>query len=278
MPGAVQAGWLIVAVAIVVVAVAVGAPVAPAVAVPMPGPVPGSDQSFAPDGGDGWTRTFVDSFLAPIDTGIWGRYDGQSRASAISHWSRENVRTEQSTGSGGQGHLLITTMNSGGEWTSGGLSSARGVARVQGQWLVRARFDRAPGIGYAFLLYPLGGGWPPEVDFAEGTAGTTTELMAALHYGQENTKITKTLDGYDITQWHTYGVIMFGDRISFVIDGEVWWTFEHPEVPDIPLWLGMQANAKPYDGNNREWVGSDTPQNSSIDVDWVAHYEYTGQS
>lgn len=258
-----------------VAAMAVVTPVAPAAAENTPGPVPNSNQSWAPPGSAGWTRTFLDSFTTPINTAIWGRYQGKSSSSTLSTWSPSNVYTQPYTGSGGEGHLLINTVNTDGVWTSGGLSSGRGVTRVQGQWLIRAKFDRAPGIGYVFLLYPQGGVWPPEVDFVEGSAGTTT-VMATLHYDADNKTISKKLYDFDITKWHTYGVIMYGDTLSYTIDGAVWYSIAHQAIPAIPMWIGMQANAKPNNGKNVEWVTSATPDSSKIDIDWVAHYSYSG--
>jgi len=243
---------------------------------PRPGPVPNSDRSWSPAGGAGWSRTFLDSFTGPIDTTVWGRYHGRSRSSTISNWARDNVATTPYTGSGGRGHLLIRTTNTNGTWTSGGLSSGRGVARTQGQWLVRAKIDRAPGIGYAFLLYPQGGGWPPEIDFAEGTAGDTPTIMATLHYGADNRTVSNYLHDRDITQWHTFGVIINGDTVDYTIDGIVWSTVRHHGVPRVPLWLGIQTNVKPNDGTNSEWLTTATPHESQIDIDWVAHYTYHG--
>ena len=240
---------------------------APTAAATVPGPVPNSDRSWAPVGGAGWSRTFLDSFTGPIDTTVWGRYHGRSRSSTISSWARGNVTTTPYTGSGGRGHLLIRTINTNGTWTSGGLSSGRGVARTQGQWLVRAKIDRAPGIGYAFLLYPQGGGWPPEIDFAEGVAGDTPTIMATLHYGPDNRTVSKYLHDRDITQWHTYGVIINGDTIDYTIDGVVWSTLRHHGVPRVPMWLGIQTNVKPNDGINSEWVTTATPHESQIDID-----------
>jgi len=236
-------------------------------AVTTPGPTGNQQQTWAPAGTGGWTRDFLENFDAPLNTNVWGRYRGRSSASTMSNWVPSNVYT-----SGGK--LLINTINTNGVWTSGGVSSGVGAVRTQGQWLVRAKLDRAPGIGYVFLLYPAGGGWPPEIDIAEGTGGQT-KTMSVLHYDSDNKQVKKYLP-LDITQWHTYGVIMYGSTISFTVDGAVWFSFVNAGVPNVPMWFGMQTNAKPNDGVNWEWVTSATPKASKVAVDWVSHYSYSG--
>jgi len=125
-----------------------------------------------------------------------GALYGESSASRLSTWSRDNVYTQF-------GDLLINTINTNGVWTSGGLSSGRGDVRTQGQWLIGAKSDRAPGIGDVFLLDPSNGGWPPEVDIAEGSAGQP-RMMSVLHYDANNKQVITYLT-VDISQWHTHG-------------------------------------------------------------------------
>ena len=242
-------------------------PTAGSAAVTTPGPTGNQQQTWAPAGTGGWTRDFLENFDAPLNTNVWGRYNGRSAASTMSTWVPSNVYTCQ-------GQLLINTINTNGVWTSGGVSSGPGAVRTQGQWLVRAKLDRTPGIGYVFLLYPAGGGWPPEIDIAEGTGGQT-KTMSVLHYDSDNKQVKKYLP-IDITQWHTYGVIMYGTNISFTVDGVVWFSFVNAGVPNVPMWFGMQTNAKPNDGVNWEWVTSATPNASKVAVDWVSHYSYSG--
>jgi len=251
-----------------VMLVSMNAPAASAKAVFFPEPVANSTLGWAPVGSNGWRRTYFENFSAPLKTSTWGRYDGKSKASSLSSWSRDNVFT-----SGGQ--MLINTVNNGGTWTSGGVSSGEGVIRTQGQWLVRAKLDKAPGIGFAFLLYPAGGGWPPEVDFAEGAMGGS-RILSTLHYDSDNKRILKYLNDVDLSQWHTYGVIMYKDTLSYTIDGRIWFQLQSYGVPKVPMWMGLQTNAKPCDGVNLECVTAATPRTSSVHIDWAAHYTYVG--
>ena len=57
-----------------------------------------------------------------------------------------------------------------------------GFSATRGKWVIKAKFDRAYGVGYAFLLMPKGGGWPPELDIIEGTMGGP-HIMSTFHYG-----------------------------------------------------------------------------------------------
>lgn len=95
-------------------------------AVTTPGPTGNQLQTWAPAGTGGWTRDFLENFDAPLNTKVWGRYNGRSAASTMSNWVPSNVYTRQ-------GQLLINTINTNGVWTSGGLSSGPGAVRTQGQ-------------------------------------------------------------------------------------------------------------------------------------------------
>lgn len=228
--------------------------------------VSGQSVSYAPGDMPGWQRDFVDDFNGPLNASVWGRYAGTSRSSgSLSSYSVNNVYT-----SGGQ--LVLRTHKTNGVWTSGGLSSGKGFSATQGKWVFRARFQRAYGVGYAFLLFPKGGGWPPEVDVAEGTAGGP-RVMSTLHYDADDKQ--KMIFNYgvkDMSQWHTYGVILSGNTISYTLDGAVWGSFSTYGVPKIPMWFALQAGAKNCAQSTGECTTTATPVDSSIDVDWVAHY------
>lgn len=255
------------AVGTVLVLAGLNAPEAMAAAA-APGPiVTGANGEWAPTGSAGWKRDFYDNFTSSLNTKTWGRYNGKSTSSSLGSWVPENVVVQNQ-------NMTITTVKRNGVWTTGGVSSGPGAVFVQGQWLVRAKFDKAPGVGYGFLLWPDSGGWPPEVDFAEGAAGTT-RTEAAFHWGT-NHQIQKRYEPIDLTKWHTYGVMMHNNTLAFVIDGKVWYQMEHASTPWNPMWLGLQANPKPCDGINYQCVTTATPSWSQIHIDWVAHYRWAG--
>lgn len=213
----------------------------------------------------GWHRDFVDNFDGPLNTAVWARYVGGARTGgSLSSYDINNVYTSS-------GQLVVRTHQTDGVWTSGGMSSGRGFNVAQGKWSLKARFDRAYGIGYVFVLYPQGGGWPPEIDIAEGTAGGP-QVMSTLHWDPDNKRKSFFKTGIDMTQWHTYGVIMNGDAISYTVDGAVWSSFSSYGVPKIPMWFGVQAGAKDCAQSTNECTTSATILDSGIYVDWIAHW------
>lgn len=224
----------------------------------------------APDQiGDGWIRDFVEEF-ATLDTAKWGRYDSEgNQAGQLSNQQRENCTVEN-------GNMRLRTWkNSAGKWTSAGVSGNPGFAGTMGKWTIRAKFDDAYGIGYAFLLYPRGGAWPPEIDFAEGTCGGP-RILCTQHWGTSSTDHQSTnqeILGVDMTQWHTYGCILLADRVEYTLDGVTVKTTMHP-APTMPMWIGFQTGAKDPNavGASGEVVGSQTPADSSIYIDWVCHW------
>jgi beta-glucanase (GH16 family) len=87
-----------------------------------------------------------------LDISKWGVYNGGSRRAANTFVSN--------------GVLTLRNQLSG-SWTAAGLSSSRPLKQTYGRYVVRARFDRGYGIRAVALLWPAGGGWPPEIDFLE---------------------------------------------------------------------------------------------------------------
>ncbi len=247
---------------IVGAAIAITALVSPANAAPFMATAPGNFK--------GWTQDFVDDFNGPLNTTRWGRYESANNQIGMhSEYDRTNVYTEN-------GNMVLRTYNAGGDdWRAAGVSGNPGFAAAQGKWVVRARFERAPGLGYAFLLYPRGGGWPPEVDIAEGTAGGP-RIMSTLHWSTANLTDSRFKTGVDMTKWHTYGVILSDDKVEFTLDGAVWTTINNTGSPRMPMWIGLQTGAKAnVPGVTGEIVNSTTPQEARIYVDYVAHWKAT---
>ena len=217
----------------------------------------------------GWTQDFVDDFNGSLNTSRWGRYESSAPSSSklLSEYDAANVYTSN-------GSMVLRTRNAGGgDWRSAGVSSAPGFSATAGKWAVRAKFDRGYGIWYSFLLYPKGGGWPPEVDIAEGTAGGP-RVMSTFHWSTANLTDSRFNYGVDMTQWHTYGVVLSTGTLQFTIDGVVWATMNNSASPRIPMWLGIQAGAKACPGSTGECVSSTkTPTDSKIYIDWVSHWK-----
>lgn len=226
----------------------------------------------APRSMPGWQADFVDNFGGSLNTSTWGRYDGGVPVGTVSKYARGNVGVNTSL-QPSDGVMQLTTKKVNGSWTSGGVSSAPGFSAVQGKWVIKAKFDRAYGVGYAFLLMPKGGGWPPELDIIEGTMGGP-HLMSTFHYGTETNhqQIQRWRRGVDMSVWHTYGVTMTADKITYTLDGREWASVSTTEVPTRAMWLGFQAGVKNCAVSTGECLSATTPTTSNISVDWVAHY------
>ena len=97
--------------------------------------------------------------------------------------------------------------------------------------------------------------------------------MSPLHWSPGNLMDSRFKYGIDMTQWHTYGVLLTNDKVEFTVDGTVWTTINNPGSPRIPMWIGFQTGAKAATSTaTGEVVNTSTPQDSRVYVDWVAHW------
>ena len=250
-------------------------PVPPSVPQPQPAPaVPSPNHTQAQAEIPGWRIDFFDGFNKPIEQTQWERYgwgDPPVGHGAMGVMSQRNSFTRD-------GKLVIRTQYENGRWSTGGAGSTHVFTASRGRWEVRAKFPRAKGIGYAFLLWPQDQGWPPEVDFAEGRVNGP-QVMGVYHWDPDNKQAHRFFDNHDMQGWHTYGVIVERDHIIFTFDGKEWGRIDHPNVTDKQMFVGFQAGAMDPNGwqRNTETVdngvpGPLTPAISDIEIDYVAHY------
>ena len=162
----------------------------------------------APTSMSGWRADFVDDFRELAEHLCVGSLSGRCPGRRLSTYQPGNLWVDKNV-QVGDGVLKLTTKKVNGSWTSGGMSSARGFSAIRGKWVVKAKFDRAYGVGYAFLLMPKGGGWPPELDIIEGTMGGP-HIMSTFHYGTSSNhlQVQRWIKGVNMKVWHTYGVVM----------------------------------------------------------------------
>lgn len=222
----------------------------------------------------GWRQIFTDDFSRTDLGEWWDAYDGQPAGDPASRWAPDHVlmngsmltlRGERPVGD--PGAQLVT----------GGVSNWK-VRQTYGKWEVRARVDAGDEITYAFLLWPTSGDWPPEIDFLEDWGGSRQAASAFLHYKTPTGRDKMQWDVQaDFTQWHTFGVEWLPGRLTFTLDGRDWASYQGPEVPAMPMWLAMQAQAggcerraASFGATQCPIVGS--PRVADIDVDWVVVY------
>lgn len=234
---------------------------------------------------DGWQSDFSDEFdRGPRRNDEWEAYGhGVQRPTggAMGVYKIENTTIENGT-------LNLRYHYRDGEWTSAGVSSRPTFHAVGGRWEFRARFPRGQGLGYAFLLWPQDDVGPTEVNIAEGTVnGPVYTFYHYLTPSGEYEKEERLLEVEDLTQWHTYGVILEGGQVTYTFDGKPWATVEVEQVTDVPLRIAFQTGAldpdKPgarhFGGGVPGGVpGEKTPADASIRIDWVAHYVRDGSA
>lgn len=223
---------------------------------------------------DGWQIDYFEGFDSSIKQTKWVQYGWGDPAvghGCMGVMSQRNSFTRD-------GKLVIRTQYENGQWSTGGAGSGDVFTASRGRWEVRAKFPKAKGVGYAFLLWPKDEGWPPEIDFAEGRVNGP-RIEATYHWDPDNKQKQASLDNHDMSGWHTYGVIVEKDHIIFTLDGKEWGRINHPNVTDKQMFLGVQAGAMNPNGINKhtETVDSGvpnplTPAVSDIEIDYVAHY------
>jgi beta-glucanase (GH16 family) len=188
-----------------------------------------------------FTLALHDTFSS-LNTARWGRYSGQPGGNPHGLWSPRHV-----VASGGAAHLR--GYREGGRFVTGGMMLTS-LPQTYGKYVVRARFDRSPGVEHVMLLWPTSG-WPPEVDFSEGSGAGST--MATSHWGAKNSQTHRFLK-VDMTKWHTYGVEWTPTRLLFTVDGRAWAQMTGAAVPHQPMRLALQtaATTKVGAANTRE--------------------------
>ena len=222
----------------------------------------------------GWTADWVDNFNVPVDQTKWVAYGYGGQApgqGAMGLYKESNAFTSN-------GSLVLRTQYQNGAWSSAGISSGDFYTAVGGRWEVRAKFPVSKGIGYVFLLYPDDGSWPPEVDIAEGRV-KGPQVMSTYHWGASNNQVQQFFSNPDMSGWHTYGVILGTNTITYTFDGKPWVTITNGQVATKKLWLGFQCAAMDPQGSANAYETVDhgvpgplTPAVDDIQIDWVAHY------
>ncbi len=230
-----------------------------------------------PTASSGWTIDMSDTFDGALNSRLWTPYgwgDPKQGDGGLGYISKDNVTTRD-------GKLILRVDYRNGNWYNAGLSTGDYFSTPGGRWEVRAKFPKAKGVGYAFLLYPGDGSWPPEVDFAEGRVNGP-QVMGAYHWDSDNKQALRFFDNTDMSGWHTYGVYFEGKKLVYTFDGKPWATIENDAVTSKAMWLGMQTAAMDPNGSAKQSETVDggvpnasTPAVNEIQVDWVAHYKRT---
>jgi Ca2+-binding RTX toxin-like protein len=232
----------------------------------------------------GWSTVFFDGFNGTqLDWTKWPiTYGGSLYWNNAFWWDNSQLSV-------GDGELTIgMDRQPDGIWTVGGLSTApypgapdgHGNGFTYGRVEIRAKTSaEVVGAGPCFLLWPTSNDrWPPEIDILETPANG--QGMFTVHYpGPDGTEEGRGYDSQffelDHSQWRTYTLDWFPDRLTLYVDGQkVAETREN--IPNIPMSVGLQGHVgTASDG----WYGS--PNSSGVNsvdisVDWVRVSQFTG--
>jgi beta-glucanase (GH16 family) len=216
-----------------------------------------------------WRLRFAANFRHGLNTKIWTRYDGTPRCCHQTRWRPSHVVVKG-------GILRLQNYRDrayGGRWVSAGVSMGRSLNQTYGKYRVRFRMTKGHGIGMCMLLWPAHG-WPPEVDFAEesSSVGARRFETSTLHFGRHNSEIHHRVHA-NFTRWHTIGVNWRPGKLVYTLDGHAWARTIGPEVPDVPMHLGLQTHVG-TNGNTGSAPDSATPAKVGLQIDWIKVYRY----
>ena len=203
-----------------------------------PVPAPGGTAAIARSwGAPSWSDEFSGSSVGRA----WGRYDGPGND------DNGLRRPSQVAVAGG---LLTETGTR--EATSGGMA-LRGHDALTGRWEVRARADQGagPGAAYRAVVALI----PADVPYASGArdldllladvGSPTTNFF--LHYPPGKQDYAETT--VDLTGWHTFGVEIAPDHVTWFVDGNPTVTdLDRAALPTTPMTLGVQLDATAPNG------------------------------
>ena len=200
----------------------------------------------------GWSTVFSDSFSGGSGSGIDSQWMYDTGQGVWGTGEIENMTNSTSNvHQDGNGHLDITALGSGSNWTSGRVqtTSANVGAPAGGELEVTASIQQpspASGVGYWPAFWMLGPGqWPEngEIDIMEDV-NALSELAGTVHCGtdpggpcNETNGIGSGLVGCGGCQsgYHTYTMILnrtntSAESITFYLDGNAYFTVTEGQI------------------------------------------------
>jgi Ca2+-binding RTX toxin-like protein len=226
-----------------------------------------------------WNTILHDGFDgSALNRQLWPNvYDGILYWNSAFYWEADMVSVRD-------GSLRIGMQNRGdGIWNVGAVAGidqgSRGLDFTYGRVEVRAKTSaEVIGAGPCFLLWPANDSWPPEIDFLETPAsgnGMFTNHWPGPGGGPAGRGYTSKEWALDHSQWHTYTLDWFPDRITLYVDGQHIHTFTD-NIPTMPMSIALQGHVGRADDN---WYLSPNGRGQDyveIEVDYVKVEQWTG--
>jgi hypothetical protein len=204
-----------------------------------------------PGAPSGWSTVFSDSFAGSSGSGIDSQwiYDTGAGSSFGTGEIETMTNSTSNVHLDGNGHLDLTALNSGGNWTSGRVqtSTANVGAPAGGELEVTASIEQPTGgLGYWPAFWMLGPGqWPEngEIDILEDV-NSLSELSGTIHCGVDPGGPCNEPDGIGSglvgcggcqTGYHTYTMILnrtntAAESITFYLDGNEYFSVNESQV------------------------------------------------
>jgi hypothetical protein len=224
----------------------------------------GAQEPAAGSGSEGTTAAAVHGWGTPNreddftgGTEQWDIYDGPGHAG-------EGKRSPSAV-TVQNGILTITGDSTG---TTAGMAWNPG--QKYGRWEGRVRAPASdPSYNALLLLWPDAEDFPVggEIDFMEMLDHTRQATDIFIHYGEDNSQVNGQVE-IDGTEWHNWAVEWTPEAITAYVDGEEWYRSTDTSIfPPGPMHLCIQLDWFPE---------GDTPQESTMHVDWVRQYAVEG--
>lgn len=205
-----------------------------------------------------WKVAFFEDFNADLNPEVWAKLRGAGDGTYAAPYSvsydayayKESYTTVEN------GNLRLRwapdPVTDGGHhfpYTAAVATTANGYHFKYG--IVEARIwlpSDGPGLWPCFWLlpYPVDSAWPPEIDIAEFDYNNNTVTgHGNVHYLRDGQK--KDIPGFPPYapnvggQWHTYGVRWAPDRLEFMLDGKVAYTYTGDGIPQQDMYIVLST-------------------------------------
>ncbi|NWJ69933.1 glycoside hydrolase family 16 protein [Pseudonocardia sp. ICBG1122] len=198
-----------------------------------------------------------DQFEGTAVSDAWNVYDGPGHGG--------NGRRTPDAISVADGRLTITGSENG---DAGGMAWTGSQQFGRWEGCVRSPAPAASSLHTLLLLWPSAENWPVggEVDFMEISDGARQKVEGFLHYGEDNSQTQGSVE-VDASQWHAFAVEWTPDQITYLVDGEPWFTDSDPSHnPPGPMHLTIQL----------DYFGGDASGGAEMNVDWVRQWPLEG--
>ncbi|WP_224390410.1 family 16 glycosylhydrolase [Pseudonocardia sp. ICBG1293] len=198
-----------------------------------------------------------DQFEGTAVSDGWTMYDGPGHGG--------NGRRTPDAISVADGQLTITGSENG---DAGGMAWTGSQQFGRWEGCVRSPAPAASSLHTLLLLWPSAENWPVggEVDFMEISDGARQKVEGFLHYGEDNSQTHGSVE-VDASQWHAFAVEWTPEQITYLVDGEPWFTDSDPSHnPPGPMHLTIQL----------DYFGGDASGGAEMNVDWVRQWPMEG--